>query len=155
MAQTDTEAGTATITLEGPADNPSVTFASNPEAPEDEVLAQIFFGRSVSELSAFQAVQLASAVATLAGRGGEGLMSKIRGAVGLDDLDLTTDSAGDTNVRAGKYLSENVYSDIVVGGADGPEVSINVDLTPKITLRGAVETETSNTTIGIFLKNDY
>ena len=48
-----------------------------------------------------------------------------------------------------------MYSDIVIGGEDGPEVSINVDLTPSITLRGSVETETSDTTIGIFIQNDY
>ncbi len=155
VATTDTSNGTATISIEGPADDPKVTFASDPEAPEDEVLAQIFFGRSVSELSAFQALQLASAIAVLAGRGGEGIMSKLRNSVGLDDLDLTTDADGATNLRAGKYLSENIYSDVVVGGADGPEVSLNIDLTPKITVRGSVETESSNTTIGLFYRTDY
>ncbi|WP_223420942.1 translocation/assembly module TamB domain-containing protein [Tateyamaria pelophila] len=155
VAETDTATGTATITLSGPADNPEVRFASNPEAPEDEVLAQIFFGRSVSELSAFQALQLASAIAVLAGRGGEGILSRLRGSVGLDDLDLTTDEDGATNLRAGKYLTDNIYSDVVVGGADGPEVSLNIDLTPKITVYGSFETETSNSSIGIAIRNDY
>lgn len=155
VAETDTANGTATITIVGPADNPEVRFESNPEAPEDEVLAQIFFGRSVSELSAFQALQLASAVAVLAGRGGEGVLSRLSSSVGLDDLDLTTDADGATNLRAGKYLAENIYTDVVVGGADGPEVSVNIDLTPSVTVRGSVETETNKTTIGIFLKRDY
>lgn len=155
VAETDTPNGSATIKIEGPTDDLVIKFQSTPEAPEDEVLSQIFFGRSISQLSAFQALQMADAVAAIAGRSGVSLIGQLRDTFKLDELNITTDSQGETNLRVGKYLSKNVYSDIVIGGEDGPEVSINVDLTPSITLRGSVETETSDTTIGIFIQNDY
>lgn len=154
VAETSTSTGSARIVVEGPADDPEVTFEATPDAPQDQVLAQIFFGRDIGQLSAFQALQLASAVASLAGRGGEGVVSRLRGSFGLDDLDVSSDSEGNTAVRAGRYLSENVYTDVTVGGADGPEVSVNIDLTPNITARGTVGAD-ANTGIGLFIEKDY
>ncbi|WP_299043245.1 translocation/assembly module TamB domain-containing protein [uncultured Tateyamaria sp.] len=154
VVETDTATGTARIIVDGPADDPEVRFESTPEAPEDQVLAQIIFGRDISQLSAFQALQLASAVASLAGARGEGVVSRLRGSFGLDDLDVTSDGEGNTAVRAGRYLSENIYTDVTVGGADGPEVSLNIDLTPNITARGTVGAD-ANTGIGIFIEKDY
>ena len=154
VVATTTSTGTARIILEGPADDPEVTFESTPESPQDQVLAQIFFGRDISQLSAFQALQLASAVASLAGRGGEGIVSQLRGSFDLDDLDVTTDEEGNAAVRAGKYISDNVYTDVTVGGSDGAEVSLNIDLTPNVTVRGTVGAD-SNTGIGIFIEKDY
>lgn len=154
VAETSTTTGSARIVVQGSASDPTVTFEATPEAPQDQVLAQIFFGRDITQLSAFQALQLASAVATLAGRGGEGLVSRLRGGIGLDDLDVTTDADGNAAVRAGKYISENIYTDVTVGGATGPEVSLNIDLTPSITARGKVGAD-GNTGIGIFIEKDY
>ncbi|WP_415403923.1 translocation/assembly module TamB domain-containing protein [Tateyamaria sp. SN3-11] len=154
VVATTTTTGTARIVVDGPADDPQVTFEATPEAPQDQVLAQIFFGRDISQLSAFQALQLASAVASLAGAGGEGIVSRLRGSFNLDDLDVTTDTDGNTAVRAGKYISENIYTDVTVGGADGPEVSLNIDLTPNVTVRGSVGAD-SNTGLGIFIEKDY
>lgn len=154
VAETPTSAGSARIVVEGPADDPEVTFESTPDAPQDQVLAQIFFGRDITQLSAFQALQLASAVAALAGQGGEGIVSRLRGSFGLDDLDVTSDEEGNTAVRAGRYISENVYTDVTVGGAEGPEVSLNIDLTPNITARGTLGAD-ANTGIGIFIERDY
>ena len=154
LATTPIENGTATITVEGPADDPEVIFSATPEAPQDQVLAQIFFGRDISQLTAFQALQLASAVATLAGNGGETLMSRLRGSIGVDDLDVVADEEGNAELRAGKYLSDNVYTDITVGGKDGPELSLNIDLTPTVTVRGTVASDNS-TGIGIFVEKDY
>ncbi|MEO0381038.1 MAG: translocation/assembly module TamB domain-containing protein, partial [Pseudomonadota bacterium] len=154
VAETSTATGTASIVVEGPLAEPEVTFESNPEAPQDQVLAQVFFGRDISQLSAFQALQLASAVASLAGVGGEGIVSQLRGSFGLDDLDVSTDDEGNAAVRAGKYLSDNVYTDITVGGTQGPEVSLNIDLTPNVTVRGSVAAD-SSTGVGIFVEKDY
>ncbi len=154
VATTRTSVGTASVIIEGPASEPQVRFESSPEAPQDEVLAQIFFGRDASQLSAFQALQLANAVATLAGNGGEGIVSKLRKSFDLDDLDITTDEDGNAGLRAGKYLSDNVYTDVTVGGTDGAEVSINIDLTPSLTARGTA-TATGDTSIGIYFEKDY
>ncbi|WP_299555061.1 translocation/assembly module TamB domain-containing protein [uncultured Tateyamaria sp.] len=154
VAETPTSTGSARLVVDGPADDPEVTFESTPAAPQDQVLAQIFFGRDITQLSAFQALQLASAVATIAGQGGEGIVSRLRGSFALDDLDVTSDDEGNTAVRAGKYISDNVYTDVTVGGPDGPEVSLNIDLTPNVTARGTVAAD-ANTGIGIFIERDY
>ncbi|MEM6372611.1 MAG: translocation/assembly module TamB domain-containing protein [Pseudomonadota bacterium] len=154
VAETSIPSGTASIIVSGPLDDITVTFESSPEAPQDQILAQVFFGRDISQLSAFQALQLANAVAQLAGRGGEGVVSRLRGSFGLDDLDVSTDEEGNAAVRAGKYLSENVYTDVTVGGEEGPEVSINIDLTPNLTVRGSVAAD-GGTGVGIFIEKDY
>lgn len=154
VATTTTSVGTASVVIEGPASEPRVRFTSSPEAPEDEVLAQIFFGRDTSQLSAFQALQLASAVATLAGRGGEGVVSKLRRGFGLDDFDVTTDAQGNTGLRVGKYISDNIYTDITVGDENTAGVSVNIDLTPNLTARGQLKQD-GESSLGVFFEKDY
>ena len=73
VATTKARSGTVVnVTLEGPIDAPEVSFSSVPDLPQDEVLAQLIFGRDLSHLSALQAVQLGAALNTLAGRGNGG-----------------------------------------------------------------------------------
>ena len=154
-AQTETETGTiVTIALTGPADSPEVTFSSSPELPQDEVLAQLLFGRDISSISAIQAIQLANAVNTLAGRGGDGLISDIRQAIDVDDLDITTDDAGNAAVRAGKYIGENVYTDVTVTTDGQTEINLNLDLTDDVTAKGSFGAD-GETSLGIFFERDY
>lgn len=155
VARTETGEGTASVIIEGPASSPEVDFTSVPEAPQDQVLAQIFFRRDLTQLSPFQAAQLASAVATLAGKGGEGIVGRLRKKIGVDDLDITSDDDGNTQLRVGKYISDNVYTDVTTtGGGGGGEVSLNIDLTPSITARGSVSSE-NESKLGIFYQKDY
>ncbi|MCV3273973.1 translocation/assembly module TamB domain-containing protein [Roseobacter sinensis] len=153
VTSTNTESGTAGVVLEGPADTPDVSFVSTPDAPEDQVLSQLLFGRDISEISAFQALQLANAVATLAGREGVGLIGNLREGFGLDDLDITTTEDGAAAVRAGRYISENIYTDVVTGGGE-TELSINLDVTDSLKARGTLEQD-GNTGVGIFFERDY
>ncbi len=153
VAETTARTGTLVrIILEGPANDPTVTFASTPELPQDEVLAQLIFGVNLASITPFQAVQLAAGVATLAGRGG-GLIDGLRGDAGLADLDITTDEAGNPALRLGRYVSENVYTDVTVGTED-TEATINLDLTPDLTLRAGVSSE-GDTSVGIEFARDY
>lgn len=154
VATTRTALGTASIVIEGSASEPEVTFTSSPELPQDEVLAQIFFGRDASTLSAFQALQLANAVRTLAGKGGDGIVAQLRRSFGLDDFDVTTGTGGVTELSLGKYLSDNIYTDVTIGSDSTAGVSINIDLTPSITARGTLKSD-GDSSIGIFLEKDY
>ncbi|MGB7244614.1 MAG: translocation/assembly module TamB domain-containing protein, partial [Sulfitobacter sp.] len=142
------------VILEGPADQPTVTFSSTPEAPQDEVLSQLLFGRDLTQISAFQALQLANAVATLAGRGGAGIIGNLREGFGLDDLDVSTTDDGQTALRAGKYLSDNVYTDVTAVSDGSAEISLNLDLTDALTAKGTVGSD-GNTGVGIFFERDY
>lgn len=154
LATTEADGITAGVAITGPATDPEVTFTSTPQLPQEEVLAQILFGRRLENLSALQALQLANAVATLAGRGGEGIVSRLRQGFGLDDLDVQTGADGGTQLRAGRYLSENVYSEVTVDSAGKSEISLNLDLSDSVTVRSSVG-EDGNTGIGLFYEKDY
>ncbi|MEM8536375.1 MAG: translocation/assembly module TamB domain-containing protein [Pseudomonadota bacterium] len=154
VATTETDTGTViNIIVEGPAGMPEVRFESVPELPQDEVLAQLIFGRDLESISPLQAVQLASAISTLAGRGG-GALNDFRENIGLDDFDVTTDEEGTAAVRAGAYLSENVYTDVTVTSDGGTEINLNLDITSEITARGGVDQD-GETSLGVFFERDY
>lgn len=155
VATTQSATGTTVrIIVEGPATEPEVRFESTPELPQDEVLSQLIFGRDLASISPLQAVQLAAAVATLAGRGGGGLVDTFRQGIGVDDLDITTDEDGNAAVRAGKYLSENVYTDVTVSSDGSTDININLDLSNDFTAKGSVGTD-GETSIGVFFEKDY
>ncbi len=155
VATTETATGTeVSIIVEGTADDIDVSFESSPTLPQDEVLAQLLFGRDLSSISPLQAVQLASAVATLAGDGNGGVINSFRQDLDLDDLDIITDEDGNVAVRAGKYISDNVYTEVTAGTADNSEISINIDIDRNFTARGTVATD-GETSVGIFFERDY
>ncbi|MEZ5911267.1 MAG: translocation/assembly module TamB domain-containing protein [Paracoccaceae bacterium] len=154
VAESDSGEVTARIIIEGDADAPDVRFESVPELPEEEVLSHLLFGRSLTSLSPFQAAQLASAVATLAGKGGEGIVSKLRRGAGLDDLDITSDDEGNAALKAGKYLSENIYSDVTVDSSGKTEIQLNLDVSKSVTVRGRANSD-GETGLGIFVEKDY
>ncbi len=153
VASTEREGVTARIVLQGRADSPEIVFESNPELPQEEIVSLLLFGRGFETLSLFQAAQLASSLATLSGRG-EGIMERLRRNIGLDDLDVRTDEDGETSVRLGRYLTENVYTDVEVNPQGSNEVSINIDLSPSLTARGRVDNE-GRASVGLFFERDY
>lgn len=154
VSATQSSTGEVRVIVEGPADAPEVSFESTPAAPQDEVLAQLLFGRSITDISPFQALQLANAVASLAGRGGVGIISNLREGIGLDDLDVTTTDSGATAVRAGKYISENVYTDVTAASDGDAEVSLNLDITDNLKGKATLGSD-GNSGIGIFFEKDY
>ena len=139
--------------LQGRANEPELVFESSPELPQEEIVSLLLFGRGFETLSLFQAAQLASSLATLSGQS-EGILEKLRRNVGLDDLDVRTDEEGDTSVRMGRYLTENVYTDVEVNPQGDSEVSINIDLSPSLTARGRVNND-GRSAVGLFFERDY
>ncbi|KAA2314744.1 hypothetical protein DL237_06555 [Pseudooceanicola sediminis] len=142
------------IAIDGTASDPEVSFSSNPGLPEDEILSQLFFGRGIDTLSALQAARLAAAVATLTGSGQGGVLDKLRANTGLDDLDISTTQEGETSLKAGKYLNENVYTETEVTGDGETSLSINLDISDTVKARGSVKTD-GETGLGIFFEKDY
>ena len=65
----------------------------------------------------------------------------------------TTSSDGETAVKAGKYINDNVYVG-VQAGRNSQEATINLDITNDIKAKGAVDSEGASS-IGIFLEKDY
>ena len=152
----ETEAGGARIriVIEGLASSPQIVFTSSPELPEDEIVSRLLVGRDLSQISPLQALRIASAINTLSGRGRGDIVNRLRQNFGLDDLDVTTDEAGATGVRVGKYISENIYSDVTVDSTGRSRINLNLSITPSLTARGKLGSD-SNLGIGLFLEKDY
>ncbi|WP_227272207.1 translocation/assembly module TamB domain-containing protein [Roseobacter weihaiensis] len=154
VTTTEVPDGTASITVDGPADAPEITFSAVPEAPQDEVLSLIIFGRYVSQLSAFQALELANGLAQLTGRRGFNLLGGLREGFGLDELDVTTNEEGGTAVTAGKYISDNIYTDVTTNSDTGTDVSLNIDLTDALKGKATVAGD-GDSSVGLFFERDY
>lgn len=153
-AQTTARTGTLiNILIDGRATAPEVTFSSIPDLPQDQVLAQLIFGTDLSQISPLQAIQLASAVASLAGRGGVGVVDGIRQTSGLDDFDIITDENGDAALSLGRYITEDIYTNVVVGSTES-EINLNFDVTNDLTVKGTV-TSNGETVLGIYFEKDY
>ena len=119
---------TAVIRIAGTAAKPTITLTSTPVLPRDEVLSQVLFGASASQLSPLQAAQLASAVSGLASGGGFDVIGGLRNFAHLDRLGISdTPTVGGTlvggkyvyntatTVSGGKYISNKVYLELIGG----------------------------------------
>ncbi len=128
---------TITISVTGLANDPTIAFSSSPALPQDEVLAQLIFGQSMSRLSALQIAQLADAASQLAGGRSTSLFEGLRSHLGIDNLDITTDARGRAQVSAGKYLNKRTYIELQQGGDNSSKAIINFDVGRGVKLRGA------------------
>ncbi|AAK23583.1 hypothetical protein CC_1604 [Caulobacter vibrioides CB15] len=114
---------TAVVRILGTAAKPEITLTSKPELPSDEVLSQVLFGASAAQLSPIEAAQLASALAALAGGGGFDVIGNLRSFARLDRLAFAEGATGMT-VAGGKYVTDDVYVEIIGGGRDGPAAQV-------------------------------
>ena len=155
-ASTSAGSATATILITGPATQPEFDFTSSPSLPDDEILALLVFGRSLSDLSPLQIAQLASAAAELTGvTSGGGLVDQLRKATGIDNLDVRTNEEGETSVGVGKYLNDRTYLGLEQGTSAGSgKATIDLDVGRGIKLRGSASSD-GETKGGIFFERDY
>ncbi|MCF6272186.1 MAG: translocation/assembly module TamB domain-containing protein [Rhodobacteraceae bacterium] len=134
--------------------SPEIIVTSSPPLPQDELLARLIFSRNIGELSPFQLLKLANAVATLSGSGGTSLSEKLRQASGLDNLDVGIDSRGDSNITAGKYLDNGIYTEIEISSSGEESISINLDILTDVTIQGRLASDGENS-IGFYYERDY
>jgi len=123
-ATRDDPALTAVIRVSGTAAKPSIRLTSTPALPDDEVLSQVLFGRSASQLSTIEAAQLAAALSSLAGGGGFDIVGNLREFAGLDRLSLGGNEVSGVTVAGGKYLTDDVYLEIIGGGRAGATAQV-------------------------------
>jgi len=134
---------TAQVNVTGTANTPKLALSSTPALPQDEILARVLFGSNVGSLTPSQGLQLAAAAAQLA-QGGPGVMDKVRSAVGLDRLDLssgganpngTQGAAKGTTVSGGKYIANGVFVGVAQGvGSNSSQATVEVEVTPNISV---------------------
>ncbi len=144
------------VLVTGAADNPSVTFTSTPQLPEEEILSRLLFDRQISGLSPIQAAQLVDAAAQLSGvGGGQSLFSRVRQTVGLDDLDIRQNSAGGTTVGIGARINENVRLGVETGtNAREGRVTIDLGITDSLKARGEADASGSGR-FGLSFEREY
>jgi len=134
------------VAVEGPARDPKISFTSNPELPADEVLARLLFGRRGGDLSPFQMVQLAQALAGATGRplpGPGGVMERIRRTLALDRLSIGQEKEGEqrtgqepgATLETGRYVADGVFLGLKQSADGGPpRVGVQIDLMPRLRL---------------------
>ncbi len=154
----DTSDAVCGVNVTGSASSPNIALVSDPPMPNDEVLSRILFGQGAGSITPFQAIQLAQAGATLmAGGGSLDMLAKTRKLVGLDELDVIPGQgdSGGTKLRAGKYLAKGVKVSVDQGmSADSGAVSVEVDITPNISVESRVGAD-SKQGLGVNWKWDY
>ena len=133
-----------TIDITGNAQSPMIDFASTPALPEEEILARLLFGGSVTSLSATDAVQLGAALAALQG-GGAGLdpIGQLRRSIGLDQLRIVSADPAlgrGTGVALGKNLGRRFYVEIVTDGQGYSATQVEYRITSWLALLGTVTT---------------
>jgi translocation and assembly module TamB len=131
------------VNVSGTAQQPDITFSSVPALPEEELLARILFGGSVTNLSATDALQLGSALASLRGGGGLGPINQLRTAIGLDRLRIVpADPALNrgTSVALGKNITRRLYAELVTDGADYSATEVEFRVTSWLSLLATIST---------------
>ena len=136
-ATRDDPALTATIQVTGTAARPEIALTSTPALPQDEILSQVLFGRSASQLSAFEAAQLAAGVAALAGGGGFDVIGNLRELAGLDRLSFGGEASSLT-VAGGRYITDDVYLEVIGGGEGGAAARIEWQVRRNLTVSSTV-----------------
>ena len=115
----------ATVRIKGTAAKPEITLSSTPSLPQEEILAQVLFGSSASQLSRAETAQLASTVTALATGGGFDVLGSLRQFAGLDRLALGGDDTSGMTVAGGKYIGRDVYLELIGGGREGPTAEVD------------------------------
>ena len=136
-AESSANGVTATLAITGYADQPKIRLSSSPDLPQDEILAQLLFGQSVKQLTPFQVVEIAQAVAAVSGIGGGGdPLAGVRKGLGLDRLSVGAASGNGpgATVEAGKYVANGVYVGTKQGTSGGTQAQVQIDLTKHLKL---------------------
>lgn len=137
-ATTENDGVTFIINITGTGQRPQIAFTSNPSLPQDEVLSRLLFGTNPENLSATEAIQLAAALNSLRGSGG-GLnpLGKLRSATGFDRLRILGEdeaSGRGTALAAGKYLTDDIYIEIVTDARGFTATQLTIALTKSLSV---------------------
>ncbi|CAL4868426.1 hypothetical protein MMA231_02707 [Asticcacaulis sp. MM231] len=146
-----------TIKVTGSAQRPDIAFSSTPSLPQDEILSRMLFGESVANISATEALQLASAVNGL--NGGKDYLNPLgalQSATGIDRLRIvgadTTTGRG-TSLAAGKYLTNNVYVEIVTDTKGFMATQLEIALSRSLSILS--QTGNAGTAASLRYSKDY
>jgi len=162
----------AQVAVTGTLENPTIKLTSDPPMPQDQVLAQLLFGRDVSQLTPMEGLQIAQAAADLAS-GGPGVIDQVRLKFGLDRLSIGSSDQnarsgsstpsqssgaaggiGKTTLSAGKYVAPGVLVGIDQGVSGESRAKVEVEINRHVTVNSAASASRGNS-VGLNWKLDY
>ena len=142
-ASTSTTGLEVTVRVTGNAQEPQIDFLSTPSLPEEEILARLLFGGSITTLSATDALQLGAAVASLRGGGGMDPINRLRSAIGLDRLRIVPADPTinrQTGVALGKNIGRRFYVELITDGRGYSATALEFRVTNWLSLLATVST---------------
>ena len=135
----------ATLTVTGTAQNPKIVLSSTPVLPQDEILANLLYGKGTSSLSPLEMVQIASTVASLTGLT-TGINDPLEGARKRLSLDRLSFGGANPSLEAGRYIAPGIYLGAKQGITSGtPQATIQIEVSKQLKLEGAVGSGASST----------
>ncbi len=143
IAETQSNGIEVAVSVQGNALQPEISFSSTPLLPEEEILARLLFGGSITELSATDALQLGAALASLRGGAGVDPINKLRTAIGLDRLRIVSADAAlgrGTGVALGKNIGRRSYVEIITDGRGYSATQAEFRITSWLSLLGSIST---------------
>ncbi len=157
LAETELNSLTVAVAITGRATKPEISFSSTPALPEEELLAQLLFGGSITDLSATDAVQLGAALASLRGGGGMGPINQLRSAVGLDRLRILPPDAAlqrGTAVALGKRFGRLAYVELITDGQGYTATETEFRITNWLSLMATINSLGRNS-LAAEVRHDY
>lgn len=142
-ADSDSNGLDVRVRVTGNAQSPDIAFSSTPALPEEEIMARLLFGGSITSLSATDALQLGAAVASLRGGGGMDPINQLRSAIGLDRLRIVPADPTinrQTGVALGKNIGRRFYVELVTDGRGYSATQLEFRITSWLSLLATVST---------------
>lgn len=133
------------------------SLSSTPEMEQDDVLSYILFGKSSSELTQYELLQLGATMARMVTfrKTSSGILDFARKGTGLDVINVNQSPEGGAKLEMGKYIADKLYVGVekeTLGSADTSAV-IQMELGPHS--NASVITGGKNTSAGVKWRMDY
>ncbi|BDV01200.1 hypothetical protein TDMWS_12850 [Thermodesulfomicrobium sp. WS] len=127
-----------TARLMGPTDALHLDLSSTPTLPTEEILARTLFGRSLRQISAFQALRLAQAAASLGNpRGAAGALKgleELEAKIRSTGIDVGTDAQDNPTIGIDREIGDyHIRAERSLGGGDTTRVEVQI--TPNLGVR--------------------
>jgi translocation and assembly module TamB len=134
--------------------------------PQDEIMAQVLFGRATTQLSPLQLAEIGQSVGTLSGLTGSGggILDRLRKAIGLDRLGVASDpnavAAGSSSVSGsslelGRYVAPGIYLGAKQGAQTNSSTAVvEIELTPNVKVQSEVGAD-ARSKVGVSVEWDY
>jgi hypothetical protein len=155
--------------ISGSQDTLNLTFTSVPDLPEDEIIAFLLFGKSMTRITPAQAIQLATALQQLRPNNGNGPgfdpLGKTRDFIQVDTLsidsqqseDSESGNTGGVTIGVGKYINDRVYIEFLKDSSDSKSwrSNVEVEIAPSLDLKTNAESGRGLSGIELQWHRDY